>query len=69
MITTRSATPTDKRCSLCNESVIRPWGARPDEYLVCDVCAARHPRMAQPVQEESPDLADSFWRIATGDKQ
>lgn len=69
MITTRSLTPTDKRCSLCKEAVTRPWGARPDEYLVCDVCAARNPSQAPPIDEELPDLTDSFWRIATGHKR
>ena len=68
MITKRSDTPTGTCCSICNQAVIRPWGARRDDYLVCDACVARHQRVAQPIKEELPDLSDSFWRIATGDK-
>ena len=69
MITNRSDTPTGKGCSICAHEVIRPWGARPDEYLVCDVCAARHSRVPEPIQEDLPDLSDSVWRIATADKR
>jgi hypothetical protein len=68
MITKRSDTPTGTRCSICEQEVTRPWGARPDDYLVCDMCVARHAPVPKPVQEEVPDLSDSFWRIATADQ-
>jgi hypothetical protein len=69
MITKRSDTPTGRSCLRCEHAVIRPWGARPDEYLVCDVCVALNARAPEPVQEEAPDLSDSFWRIATADQR
>ena len=69
MITKRSDTPTGKRCLFCEHAVTRAWGARPDEYLVCDVCVARQPRASKPVEEELPDLSESFWRIATANKR
>ena len=69
MITKRSDTPTGMCCSRCEHAVIRPWGARPDEYLVCDACVTRHARVPKPVQEEFPDMSDSLWRIATADQR
>jgi hypothetical protein len=68
MITRRSDTQTGMRCLRCEHPVVRPWGARPDEYLVCDVCAVVHARVREPVREEVPDLSDSFWRIAMADQ-
>ena len=69
MITNRSDTPTGICCAICKHEVIRPWGARPDEYLVCDACAAPRSRVPEPIQEELPDLSDSLWRIATAEKR
>lgn len=69
MITKRSDTPTGMCCVRCEHAVIRPWGARPDEYLVCDVCVVCHAGAPKPVQEEVPDMSDSFWRIATADQR
>jgi hypothetical protein len=69
MITKRSDTPTGMSCLRCEHAVIRPWGARPDEYLVCDVCVAGHAPVPEPVQQEVPDLSDSFWRIVTADQR
>ena len=67
MITRRIDTPTGLCCSICEHAVVHPFGARPDEYLVCEACAAEHrTRVRVPVVEEIPDLSDSFWRIATG---
>jgi len=69
MITKRSDTPTGVCCLRCERAVTRPWGARRDEYLVCDVCAARHAPEPTPVQEQLPDMSDSLWRIATADQR
>jgi hypothetical protein len=69
MLTKRSDTPTGMCCSRCEHPVIRPWGARPDEFLVCDVCSTHDAHVPKPVQQESPDLSDSFWRIATADQR
>ena len=69
MITKRSETPTGVCCLRCEHPVTRPWGARRDEYLVCDVCVAIHTPEPKPVQEESPDMSDSLWRIATADQR
>jgi hypothetical protein len=69
MITKRSDTLTGMCCSCCEHAVIRPWGARPGEYLVCDACVASHAPVRKPVQEEFPDMSDSFWRIATADQR
>jgi len=71
MLTKRSDAPTGLCCSRCHHAVIRPWGAPPGEYLVCDACAqlATARPVTKPVQEESPDLSDSFWRIATEDQR
>jgi hypothetical protein len=69
MITKRSDTPTGMCCSRCEHAVIRPWGARPDEYLVCDACVTRHALVPKPVREELPDMSDSLWRIATADQR
>jgi len=68
MITRRSDTPTGKCCVICDHAVVRPWGARPDEYLVCEVCETGNRRVPKPIEEQPPDLSDSLWRIATGDK-
>ena len=69
MITKRSDTQTGKCCSLCDHAVVRPWGARPDDYLVCDVCDAGNRGAPKPIDEKPPDLSDSLWRIATGEKR
>ena len=66
MIADRSESSTGKRCLLCSEAVTRPWGARPDEYLVCRVCAVGGFREPEPLAADVPDLSESFWRIATG---
>ena len=68
MIADRSDTPTGKCCVLCAHEVTRPWAARPDEYLVCHVCAGRRQRVHKPTEDDVPDLSDSFWRTATGNK-
>ena len=68
MITERADTPTGKCCSICEHAVMRRWGAPPDEYLVCNVCAERRPRVSKRAVEEPRDLSESFWRIATGSK-
>ena len=68
MIAERSDSPTGKCCLLCNNPVTRPWGARPDEYLVCRVCAAGGHREPERLAEDTPDLSESFWRIATGSR-
>ena len=69
MITKRSDTTTGMRCSCCEHAVKRPWGARPDEYLVCEVCVASHAPVPEPVHDEISDMSDSFWRIATADQR
>ena len=69
MIASRSDTPTGIRCLRCDHSVVKPWGARRDEYLVCDVCVTVVSPAPATVEAELPDLSDSFWRIATADHQ
>ena len=68
MIAMRSDTPTGQCCLVCEHAVVRPWGARRDEYLVCDACdVERRTSVPEPVIGEVFDLSDSFWRIATGE--
>ena len=69
MIAARSDGPTGKRCLTCEHAVSQPWGARPDEYLVCDVCAGSRARVPEAAEEDFPDLSENFWRIAEADKR
>jgi DNA-directed RNA polymerase subunit RPC12/RpoP len=59
---------TGFNCSSCKQPVIKPFGSRPDEYLVCRDCVSRHPSVVKPV-EEAPDMSDAFWRIALGEQK